>query len=511
MEVINKRRKVHDLSAASLLEEPAYKPEIIRLILQSLRTFGYSESAAQLEAESGVILEEKSVAQFKLGVLEGHWDEVAALIPEFNLKSEEQKQVMYCVMQQKYLELIEKQDYLQALDCLRNEVVPLKPEDTATLHTLASHLLCSTTQELMEDAAWEGSGSQARRNLLHLAQTHIPPTVMIPPDRLQSLICQALESQVTSCKYHYSSSHPLSLLDDHRCSKDGIVFATVQHIQSMNNELWDCAFSRNGEELAIVKKDGELVVWRLSEDNSWIEEFDLSADVIKANSVSWTGEGTLMVGGLDGVVKVVEGRGIVRSFACHSEAISSCFWVGGMVVSGSVDNSLVFCKPNGEKIQSTRMRVRQIEVSADDHIIAVLSACTVHAAKNSVTLFDSPSHSVLRVFEEDDHVTAIAISRSGAEVLTNTSLVKPVGYRQQLHLWDVAETKIAQIYEGHNQQKYSLKPCFGGKMCEFVLCGSEDGFIFVWNKAHGTLLSRLAGHTAAVGSYIGQLCPMESE
>jgi len=426
MEVINKRRKVYDLSAASLLAEPVYKPEIIRLILQSLRTFGYSESADQLEAESGIILEERSVEKFKLGVLEGRWDEVAALIPEFGLKPEEQVQVLYCVKQQKYLELIEKEDYLQALECLRNEVVPLKPEDTATLHTLASHLLCCSSEELMEDAAWEGSGPQARRNLLHLTQTHIPPSVMIPPDRLQSLMCQALENQVTSCKYHYSSSHSLSLLEDHRCCKEAIVFVTVQHIQSMNNELWDCAFSKSGEELAILKKDGELVVWRQSEEGSWTPKFELSSEVIKANCVSWTGDDVLMVGGLDGVVKVVEGRGIVRSFACHSEAISSCFWVGGQVVSGSVDNSLVFCKPSGEKIQSTRMRVRQIEVSSDDRIIAVLSACSLQTAKNSVTLFDSPSHSVLRVFEEDDHITAIAISRSGSEVLTNTSLVKPV-------------------------------------------------------------------------------------
>ena len=425
MEVINKRRKVYDFTTSSLLAEPSYKPEIIRLIIQSLRTFGYSESAAQLEAESGIILEERSVTDFKQGMLEGRWDEVAQLIPMFRLRQEEETQVLYCVKHQKYLELIEKQDYLQALECLRNEVVPLKPEETDTLHTLASHLLCSSAEELMSDAGWEGSSSQARRNLLHLAQNHIPPTVMIPPDRLQQLMSQALESQVTSCKYHYSATHSLSLLEDHRCAKESLSFVTVQHIQSMNNELWDCAFAKHGEKLAIVKKDGELVVWKLCE-GSWLFDFELNKEVIKANSVSWTGEHVMIVGGTDGVVKIVEDREIVRSFACHSEAVSSCCWVGGQVISGSVDNSLLFCKPDGEKVQSTRMRVRQIEVSADERIIAVLSACTFHTAKNSVTLLDPASRSVIRVIDEDDHVTAIAISRNGSEVLTNTSLVKPV-------------------------------------------------------------------------------------
>ena len=192
MEITNKRRRGND--GSYLLPQPVYRVQVLRLILQSLRAFGYSQSAERLEQESGVGMEAEAVGQFRLEVLEGHWEEAVRLLATFNLKTEEQMQVLYCLKRQKYLELIEKQDFLQAFHCLRSELVPLKPGETAAL---AGLLLSSSAQELREDADWEGSGPQARLHLLHQVQTHFPPSVMLPPDRLQILISQALEGQST--------------------------------------------------------------------------------------------------------------------------------------------------------------------------------------------------------------------------------------------------------------------------------------------------------------------------
>lgn len=55
-----------------------------------------------------------------------------------------------------------------------------------------------------------------------------------------------------------------------------------------------------------------------------------------------------------------------------------------------------------------------------------------------------------------------------------------------------------QKYKGHSQEKFVLQCCFGGRLEDLVLCGSEDGAIFIWNKMHGTLLTSITGHIGPV-------------
>lgn len=52
----------------------------------------------------------------------------------------------------------------------------------------------------------------------------LPASIMLPPDRLQTLLAQAVEMQEHNCLFHnsLSSSHNLdsvSLLADHVCSR----------------------------------------------------------------------------------------------------------------------------------------------------------------------------------------------------------------------------------------------------------------------------------------------------
>ena len=163
MEVIHKRRKICDFS----LSEAVCKPAFACLTMSNLHSLGYSEAAIRLSFAA--------VAEFRLEVLEGHWDEAAAVVLAFSLQKEVETEVLYCLKQQKYLELLEKQDSVKALECLRTELAPLKPDETATLHSLASLLLCSSAKELMEAIGWEGSGPQARLHLLLKATACILP------------------------------------------------------------------------------------------------------------------------------------------------------------------------------------------------------------------------------------------------------------------------------------------------------------------------------------------------
>lgn len=68
--------------------------------------------------------------------------------------------------------------------------------------------------------------------LMDKLQTYLPPSVMLPPSRLNALLNQALELQTLRCLHHNTSQgislNNSSLLVDHSCPKDAFPTHTVQ-------------------------------------------------------------------------------------------------------------------------------------------------------------------------------------------------------------------------------------------------------------------------------------------
>lgn len=63
------------------------------------------------------------------------------------------------------------------------------------------------------------------------------------------------------------------------------------------------------------------------------------------------------------------------------------------------------------------------------------------------------------------------------------------------------EGKCTKTYQGHTNTKYSLKGAFGSYGAEdqaFVVSGSEDGKIVIWDVVSKEILQTLEGHDGAV-------------
>ena len=127
------------------------REEVTRILIQSLTDLGYNGAAASLSNESGYDLESPSVAAFRNAILQGEWTEAEELL--FGGSTEEggvsingnglalqdgvDKNVMrFWIRQQKFLELLEKQDTGRALMVIRSELTPLY-QDTNKLHFLS--------------------------------------------------------------------------------------------------------------------------------------------------------------------------------------------------------------------------------------------------------------------------------------------------------------------------------------------------------------------------------------
>jgi COMPASS component SWD3 len=68
-----------------------------------------------------------------------------------------------------------------------------------------------------------------------------------------------------------------------------------------------------------------------------------------------------------------------------------------------------------------------------------------------------------------------------------------------IRLWDYVEGLCKKTYQGHENKKYSIGGSFGvyGKEA-FVVSGSEDGSIVLWDVKSKNILQRLDGHDGVV-------------
>jgi hypothetical protein len=69
------------------------------------------------------------------------------------------------IRQQKFLELLEKNETMKALYVLRSEITPLG-QNTDRLHQLTSLVLCSSIEDVMKQAQWDGATGYSRQHLL---------------------------------------------------------------------------------------------------------------------------------------------------------------------------------------------------------------------------------------------------------------------------------------------------------------------------------------------------------
>ena len=64
-------------------------------------------------------------------------------------------------------------------------------------------------------------------------------------------------------------------------------------------------------------------------------------------------------------------------------------------------------------------------------------------------------------------------------------------------MWDLEEKRLLTKFVGQKQGRFVIRSCFGGKAENFVLSGSEDASVYVWNRDQGGLIEVLSGHTGA--------------
>ncbi|KAJ7343183.1 WD40 repeat-like protein [Mycena albidolilacea] len=501
------------------------REEFVRLVIQSLRDVGYIESAATLEAESGYAMEKPEVTDFRQYILDARWSKAENALQRLGVQDREGLwDARFLISQQKYLELLEAQKTTDALHVLRNELAPLEV-DSEHLHILSSLMMCSEPEDLRRRAGWDGAAGNSRRILLENLHRYIPPSIMVPPRRFSTLLHQANEFQRQQCVYHNTPSSPagFSLFSDHRCDKTGFPRVTTTILQVHTDQVWMLEWSRNGNLLASASSDKSVIIWGIGpETETPIREWEkrhVLGHPYPVIALAWSLDDSILLAGAEHHIKMWNTKtGVcLRTLEEHSEPVTALAWLpdDSGFLSAGMDFKIVLWNTDGQQreiwgvlpVRVTHMvvtpdftRLVAIGLRAPSPVDPRVESDSLPAGANGGSTSSPPPRDEHRflVFDYatrrpetselfEGELTSLSVSHNSQYALVSRS-------PDDIQLWDLNLGRMARKYTGQRQSKDIIRSCFGGLDSNFVVSGSEDSNVYVWNRDTGVLLEVLEGH-----------------
>uniref|UniRef100_A0A4W4HR34 WD repeat-containing protein 26 n=1 Tax=Electrophorus electricus TaxID=8005 RepID=A0A4W4HR34_ELEEL len=492
--------------------------DVIRLIGQHLHGLGLNQTVDLLMQESGCRLEHPAATKFRNHVMEGEWDKAendlselkslmhspnATVVRFFSFLLQRMK---FLLLQQKYLEYLEDGKVLEALQVLRGELTPLK-YNTDRIHILSGYLMCSHAEDLRAKAEWEGKGVSSRSRLLDKLQMYLPPSVMLPPQRLHTLLRQAVELQRDRCLYHNTkldaSLDSASLLLDHMCSRKQFPCYTQQILTEHCNEVWFCKFSNDGTKLATGSKDTTVLVWQVEQDTHQLKLWrTLEGHAYGVSYLSWSPDDTYLIAcGPDDCSElwlwnVQTGELRTKMSQSHEDSLTSVAWNpdGKRFVTGGQRGQFYQCDLDGNLLDSWEgVRVQCLWCVSDGRTVL---ASDTHQRIRGYNFEDLTDRNIV---QEDHPIMSFTVSKNGRLALLNVAT-------QGVHLWDLQDRVLVRKYQGVTQGFYTIHSCFGGHNEDFIASGSEDHKVYIWHKRSELPIAELTGHTRTVNCVTWNPC-----
>uniref|UniRef100_A0A8C1N8L1 WD repeat-containing protein 26 n=1 Tax=Cyprinus carpio TaxID=7962 RepID=A0A8C1N8L1_CYPCA len=491
--------------------------DVIRLIGQHLHGLGLNQTVDLLMQESGCRLEHPAATKFRNHVMEGEWEKAESDLNELKALMHSPSAVVvrvqsplsistvrcvnrmkFLLLQQKYLEYLEDGKVLEALQVLRAELTPLK-YNTERIHVLSGYLMCSHPDDLRAKAEWEGKGTASRSKLLDKLQTYLPPSVMLPPRRLQTLLRQAVELQRDRCLYHNtkldSGLDNVSLLIDHVCSRKQFPCYTQQILTEHCNEVWFCKFSNDGTKLASGSKDTTVIIWQVDPDSLQLKQLKtLEGHAYGVSYLAWSPDDSYLIAcGPDDCSElwlwsVQTGELRTKMSQSHEDSLTSVAWNpdGKRFVTGGQRGQFYQCDLDGNLLDSWEgVRVQCLWCVSDGRTVL---ASDTHQRIRGYNFEDLTDRNIV---QEDHPIMSFTVSKNGRLALLNVAT-------QGVHLWDLQDRVLVRKYQGVTQGFYTIHSCFGGYNEDFIASGSEDHKVYIWHKRSELPIAELTGHTRTV-------------
>ncbi|ODN03641.1 WD repeat-containing protein 26 [Orchesella cincta] len=493
---------VHDederkISPISSIAEKRTSEDIVRIIGQHLLTMGLTKSAETLMHESGCRMDHPVAAKFRSHVMNGDWGKAHTDLQELKDLLENPDsliEMQFLLLEQKYLELLEDGKVIDALSTLRYELTPLNHK-TSRVHQLSAFIMCSTAEQVREQASW--NGKESRIQLMEQLQQFLPPSVMLPPRRLDALLKQAIDWQTERCPYHNSKlESELSLVVDHVCTKDSFPSTTLQVLNDHSDEVWFCRFSPDGTKLATGSKDQTVIIWDVHPTELKLtHRKTIDGHQYGASYLTWSPDSNyLLVCGPEDtpelwVYNSTSGDLQIKIAPGPEDSLTSAAWHpdSRRFVAGGTRGQFYLCDLDGNVLDSWEgVRVQSLGYRQDGK--TVLAADTHNRIRGYVFATQNSDHNILK---EEYAIMSFTVDTSDRLALLNVAT-------QGVHLWDLEDRCLVRKFQGVTQGFYTIHSCFGGLNQNFIASGSEDNKVYIWHIKKERPIAVLCGHSRTV-------------
>ena len=198
------------------------------------------------------------------------------------------------------------------------------------------------------------------------------------------------------------------------------------------------------------------------------------------------------------VYNVLNGSKIKEYNDLYNSSITSCFYMPNSInkfFAGGVDKRLLLIDINNNPFLEIGKfcRIKQILYSEFSNLVIIIPGSI-----SDIICYDLPKNKISFKIEIKEEIVYSNISKSdkGKYILINISKLYP-----KILLYNLEKTKTEDKYYGHIQKAMIIKCCFGGDKDQYILCGSEDSKIYLWERKYpGTPKYILPGHFGIVNS-----------
>ena len=475
--------------------------DLLLIVLEFLERNGYKQFFEKLQQKAGINYHdnEKKVIEDLLRTRK--IDELILYIRNSTqIKTEEKLKFIKILKIKKYIEILlqncsDRIDQKDSLYYLRTEISPLINTNEPDDEILIGHL---TVILFIKD--------------MNLLTKYIKNNLEIYSDE-NHIISQLSKNKILQLEQLYEIYDKITKnKKEINFEKFDVITLTDLCIKPYKtSEIWFLEFSKNKKYMVLGFANANISLFSINYENNKINinlylSFSASENSKKEEitSLSFSNdEKNLLVSLNSNVIKIfniTNGEKIKEYSNLHTLLITSCIYIpnsSSKFFSGSIDRKLLLTDINSDKVPfmdiGKFIRIKQVLFSEVLNLIIVIPYSI-----SDIMCYDFQRNKMsFRIeFKEEIVYSNLSKSDKGKFILINVSKTFA-----RILLYNLEKTKIEDKYFGHSQNTMIIKCAFAGNSDEYIISGSEDGCVYLWERnTPGKFKYCFKGHWGVVNS-----------
>ncbi len=468
-----------------MMDKSQKKEEILLSVLEFLERNEYKESFEKLKEKTNCKYIENNQKAVEDLLKENKINELISFIDK-NMKISNEEKIYYIKILKikKYIELVTKNcdkglEQKNSLNYLRTEIAPLLNQDLKNVELLntLTYILFIKNKNILKEYI---------ENFLFSYEDN------------SFIINQICKRNIISLESLYDNYN--------KVIKDSISYENIISLPINDNclkpfkpnEVWFVEISKNKNYICIGFSNANISVFDIKKSKN--KEISISLNLTFSGNeqnkkdeltcICFSNDEKYILAGLSSfkiiLFDVTNGTKIKEFNNLHTSEITSIISMpnaNNKFLTSSIDKKILMLDiSNGDNTYIGKFcRTKQILFSEFYNYIIIISG-----SKNEIICYNlSTNKTEYKIItNENDQIVYGNISKTdkGKYLIYNISKDKP-----RIVLYNLIQKKAEEFFKGHMQKLMIIKCCFGGDKDQFILSGSEDYTVYVWERGFSTL------------------------